>query len=204
MAAVDLRLVGRPANFDGDENRWMEWAFQMRAYFVMAGLITAQHLDTLSAMEAVVLPQDIPEERRDSVASMYYVLAMHTRGKAQMLIKTVEPGNGYEAWRRLAKRYDRHDDQTVMGLHPHVHVWDGHPWGVGPSHGARRVGASLRGIGRRGDQRWRHEGRAHQGHARTTANTLAGELVRVADLQRDARCRPRVRDGKERLAVGQL
>ena len=38
---ADLRMVGKPSTFSGDEDLWNEWSFQVKAYSVMAGIITA-------------------------------------------------------------------------------------------------------------------------------------------------------------------
>ena len=42
---ADLRTVGKPSTFSGDEDLWNEWSFQVKAYLVMAGIITATDLE---------------------------------------------------------------------------------------------------------------------------------------------------------------
>ena len=47
--------------------------------------------------------------RGERSEKMYYILALTTTDHAQVIVQQVEPGHGYEAYRRLVEAYDPSD-----------------------------------------------------------------------------------------------
>jgi len=68
----------------------------------------------------VPISMDVIRERGEAEAAnsekMYYALVMLVRGRAQLVLRGVPEGNGYEAWRVLNVSFDQQDTQSVMGL----------------------------------------------------------------------------------------
>ena len=52
---VDARLLGRPPKFDGSENAWPDWSFQVRAYLETVHGDMGSHLDLVQAAPDVPL-----------------------------------------------------------------------------------------------------------------------------------------------------
>ena len=104
---ADLKLVGKPTSYDGDEDRWQEWSYTTKAYLIMAGLASGTWLNRLSRWETAVDEEEIPEQFREHSRAVYYILAMLCKGRALTIIRTVPEGNGFESWRRLCRRWRR-------------------------------------------------------------------------------------------------
>ena len=51
MAYADLRSIGRPGNFDGEEEKWQEWGFGMKTYFTMAQMVDATALTRVEGQD---------------------------------------------------------------------------------------------------------------------------------------------------------
>ena len=52
---ADLRSVGKPSTFSGDEEMWNEWSFSVKAYLIMAGVITVKDLDFCGNAKQMIL-----------------------------------------------------------------------------------------------------------------------------------------------------
>ena len=113
---ADLRTVGKPSTYNGDEELWNEWSFQVRAYLVMAGIITATDLSRCGNAKSEISMNAATEDDKLIANNLYYFLAIQTKAKAQMILRTIEVGNGYEAWRQLNQRYEKRDGTSAMGM----------------------------------------------------------------------------------------
>ena len=87
-----------------------------RAYCVVSSLISSEDLER-AAGSTVPLPLtgQSPEARVKS-GTLYYLLVLLCTGKAQVILRTVDVGNGVEGWRVLSARYDRRDTTSTTGL----------------------------------------------------------------------------------------
>ena len=103
---VDSRLLGRPAQFGGSEQAWSDWHFQFRAY---SETLSDQMSTLLDAAEtsAVALPlATLGTQATADGKKLFFVLAMLLSGPPLTILKSVERGNGLEAWRKLCERYE--------------------------------------------------------------------------------------------------
>ena len=93
MAALaDLRMVGKPSTFNGDEELWNEWSFQVRAYLVMAGIITPTDLDKCGNSKREINMNSATDEEKLIANNLYYFLALQTKSKAQRLAMATRRG----------------------------------------------------------------------------------------------------------------
>ena len=83
---------------------------------MVSSLISSEDLER-AAVSTVPLPLagQSPEARVKS-GTLYYLLVLLCTGKAQVIMRTVEVGNGVEGWRVLSARYDRRDTTSTTGL----------------------------------------------------------------------------------------
>jgi hypothetical protein len=65
----------------------------------MAGIITPQVLDKCGNSKREINLNSATDEEKLIANNLYYFLALQTKAKAQMILRTIEIGNGYEAWR---------------------------------------------------------------------------------------------------------
>ena len=120
LAAVSepvLKDFGRPSLFHGLDDTWPEWSFVMRAWILANNIVTEDNLRRIeTCSDTIDLDLDVPDHHVEAAKRLYLALALVTRGAAQNVVRAVETGNGFEAWRRMVRRYDRRDSQCVMGL----------------------------------------------------------------------------------------
>ena len=102
----DLLRLGRPPTFEGNEEAWQEWAFQARAFLSLLGVSVADDMTRVETAAEQIDMADLSEDRRGYARKVYYVLTMLLRGPPLAVLRQVENTNGYEAWRRLLRRYD--------------------------------------------------------------------------------------------------
>ena len=104
---VDARLLGRPPRFTGNETEWSDWSFQARAYFDTVNPSMADHLDAVETNSDRVIPlSTLGDVVVENARRMFYALTMPLQGPPLLLLKRVERGNGFEAWRQLVERYE--------------------------------------------------------------------------------------------------
>ena len=103
---VDLKAVGRPGIYGGEEDRWPESSFGLRAYVVMAKIIVPEELDRIETRDTVIGQSDWPEDTVSRSTTFDYLLCMLCKGGAQTVLRRVPRGHGFEAWRLLSSRYE--------------------------------------------------------------------------------------------------
>ena len=72
---ADLRTVGKPSTFSGDEDMWNEWSFQVKAYLVMANIITATDLERCGNAKREINLNSVSDEEKGIANNLYYFLA---------------------------------------------------------------------------------------------------------------------------------
>ena len=113
---MDTKLLSKVPTWNGDEDQWFEWSFAFRAYCVVSSLISSEDLERAAgSTTSLPLSGQSPEARVRS-GTLYYLLVLLCTGKAQVILRTVEVGNGVEGWRVLSARYDRRDTTSTTGL----------------------------------------------------------------------------------------
>ena len=95
---------------------WFEWSFAFRAYCVVSSLISSEDLERAAgSTTSLPLAGQLPEARVRS-GTLCFLLVLLCSGKAQVILRSVEVGNGVERWRVLSARYDRRDTTSTTGL----------------------------------------------------------------------------------------
>ena len=95
---MDTKLLSKVPTWNGDEDQWFEWSFAFRAYCVVSSLISSEDLERASgSTTSLPLSGQSPEARVRS-GTLYYLLVLLCTGKAQVILRTVEVGNGVEGW----------------------------------------------------------------------------------------------------------
>ena len=108
---MDEKYFRRCEKFNGDERAWREWAFSFRTAVGMASV------EVKSALEKIDKSGDepdwgdillnVPKDIEDRLsAELYGTLTQTVGGEAMTIVRGVECGSGWEAYWKLAKRFD--------------------------------------------------------------------------------------------------
>ena len=105
MGLSGERSLGRPKDWDGNDKGFDEFVFKFATWLgSLPG--DAEELLTLSQDRVTTITMATLTERQRVVAkAVSLALKTMTGGKALNIVKQVERGNGFEAWRRLWSEY---------------------------------------------------------------------------------------------------
>ena len=81
---------GKPERFGGDERRWTQWRFGMKAYLSLCGVAQETLLDRVARRAEQVKLTEISEDFVEKNKLMYYILASSCTGRAQCYVRTAE------------------------------------------------------------------------------------------------------------------
>ena len=108
---LDERHFRRMEKFEGAEGKWKEWSFQLKTQVGSVNLKTRELLDEIQRhpkdpdWDAIFV--DVSDDHVSKMgAEVYGLLVSLVSGEALMVVRGVAGGNGWEAWHRLASRYD--------------------------------------------------------------------------------------------------
>ena len=116
---IDTRGLGKPGNFTGQQDKWLSWSTKTRNYVLgvfpelrpvlewaeeKAGEISSDDID--ESFGELADDSDTIPGVADLDGQLYTVLTQLTEGEPFDITRNCGEGHGYEAWRRLARRYD--------------------------------------------------------------------------------------------------
>ena len=100
--------------FAGTETEWSDGSFRAKAFVDTVSHSLADHIDAVEANVDREIPlSSLNEVATDNARKMFCALTM-LQGPALLLLKKVDRGNGFEAWRLLL---ERHDNANASRLH---------------------------------------------------------------------------------------
>ena len=104
----DLRGLGKPPSFDGDDSEYQDFRFSFRIYMSLVSTVSQPLMDmceierkpiSLTAVKA------LGEAHLKCCIQMHSSLALITKGSVRTLVRSVEESNGAEAWRLIHGRW---------------------------------------------------------------------------------------------------
>ena len=113
---LDQRLLCRPSKFGGKDGDWNDWVFTTRAYLDTVDEANPDALDEIESTDKEIKLPSMSTKCREASRKTYFVLIMLLTGPPLLQLRSVERGNGYEAWRRLHERYDSSTTSRVASL----------------------------------------------------------------------------------------
>ena len=111
-----------PEEFQGEEHRWYEWSFTVRAYIAASKIFASSVLRDAEKRDIEITIADVDRGARDRATregtdpdaasqemtekneQLYHLLAMLCRSSALTTVRHVPEGNGLEAWRQMSKK----------------------------------------------------------------------------------------------------
>ena len=110
---TDVRGVGRPTTFRGEEEKYCEWKAKLFAYLRMSAPKSMEWITWASTRTSRIQDQDIKDEYepqdsevKDFSVKLYAILLSCTEDDAFRISHSVGDGNGLEALRLLMRRYE--------------------------------------------------------------------------------------------------
>ena len=104
----DLRGLGKPPSFDGNDAENQDFRFSFRIHMSFVSTVSQPLMDKCEvernpiSVAAVTL---LGEAHLKCCIQMYCSLALITKGDVRTLVRSVEESNGAEAWRLIHNRY---------------------------------------------------------------------------------------------------
>ena len=119
---MDLKKVVQPPSFDSKVEHWADYKFRTMSIFALLDLTDAIEASLVVSEGELKLGAVGPSMKVKSQL-VYAMLVSGTTGKAQAMLRLVEPGEGFLAWRRINKEFEptstaRHIEMISSILHP--------------------------------------------------------------------------------------
>ena len=104
----DLRGLGKPPSFDGNDAEYQDFRFSFRIHMSLVSSVSHELMDRCEIERnpiSLAAVRALGEAHLKCCMQMYYALALITKGSVRTLIRSVEETNGAEAWRLIHSRY---------------------------------------------------------------------------------------------------
>ena len=116
---MDFKSICKPMSFDGAESRWLEWKFRTKNSFVVLGLQDAERYAADHSEENLpntVLPQNLI----GASEFLYSFLVQTCSGKALLIVRLCNEGNGILAWKKLLNAYEPRQAMRFTAMLSHL------------------------------------------------------------------------------------
>lgn len=100
---VDMRGIGKPPSFTGDEKEFTEWKFRFEISMSLLGI--ADNMRAAEERRTPILPEEMSEAAMQKSKMLFAILAQVLTGKALALLRLIQGHNGFEGWRIIVKEF---------------------------------------------------------------------------------------------------
>ena len=104
----DLRGLGKPPSFDGNDAKYQDFRFSFRIHMSFVSSVSHALMDRCEVNRnpiSLAAVRALGEAHLKCCMQMYYALGLITRGSVRTLVRSVEETNGAEAWRLIRSRH---------------------------------------------------------------------------------------------------
>ena len=104
----DLRGLGKPPSFDGNDAEHQDFRFSFRIHMSLVSSVSHELMDRCEVERnptPLTAVRALREAHLKCCMQMHYALALITRGSVRTLVRSVEESNGAEAWRLIHSRH---------------------------------------------------------------------------------------------------
>ena len=120
---INLRGIGRPIVFKGEESKYSEWKAKLLAYLRVMNPKSDKWVQCGGKLTGPVTDEDVDLEHgiesatvREFAVKLYSILMSCAEDDAFRICHSVKDGNGLEAMRLLMKRYEPRTPGTKRAL----------------------------------------------------------------------------------------
>ena len=104
----DMRGLGKPPSFDGNDAEYQDFRFSFRIHMSLVCAVSRALMDKCEIERnpiSVAAVRALGDAHLKCCMQMHYELAVITKGSVRSLVRSVEESNGAEAWRLIHSRY---------------------------------------------------------------------------------------------------
>ncbi len=115
-AIVDMKSLGKPGIFSGEEGHWRSWSFVFLAFTAACSARLQPEMQQAGTAANPIINDTLPVKMQRRSRTLYYMLVLQVKGKALEICRSVVAGHGYDAWRRLRQEYEPDAAGRHMGM----------------------------------------------------------------------------------------
>ena len=109
---VDMRVLGKPSIFAGDEASWKSWSFVMLSFSAAVSPELRALMEKARTNVADMLHVNLTAPEQVWSRQLYYMLSLNTRGDC----RTCHGGEGARAWNIFSELYEPKTATRYVGM----------------------------------------------------------------------------------------
>ena len=112
----DLRGLGKPPSFDGNDAEYQDFRFSFRIHMSLVSSVFHEMMNRCEMERKTIslaAVRALGDAHLQCCMQIFYASALITKGSVRILIRSVEETNGAEAWRLIQSIRARHSKSTV-------------------------------------------------------------------------------------------
>ena len=121
---VDMRVLGKPSIFAGDEASWKSWSFVMLSFSAAVSPELRALMEKARTNVADMLNVKLTAAEQVWSRQLYYMLSLSTSGEAQRRLQNVPEGEGAEAWKVFSEHYEPKTATRYVGMLRQILLYD--------------------------------------------------------------------------------
>ena len=121
---VDMRVLGKPSIFAGDEASWKSWSFVMLSFSAAVSPELRALMEKARINVDDMLNVHLTSAEQVWSRQLYYMLSLSTSGEAQRRLQNVPEGEGAEAWKVFSEHYEPKTATRYVGMLRQILLYD--------------------------------------------------------------------------------
>ena len=121
---VDMRVLGKPSIFAGDEASWKSWSFVMLSFSAAVSPELRALMEKARINVDDMLNVHLTSAEQVWSRQLYYMLSLSTSGEAQRRLQNVPEGEGAEAWKVFSEHYEPKTATRYVGILRQILLYD--------------------------------------------------------------------------------
>ena len=113
---VDMRVLGKPSIFAGDEASWKSWSFVMLSFSAAVSPELRALMEMARTNVLNMLNVNLTAAEQVWSRQLYFMLSLSTSGEAQRRLQNVPEGEGAEAWKVFSENYEPKTATRYVGM----------------------------------------------------------------------------------------
>ena len=121
---VDMRVLGKPSIFAGDEASWKSWSFVMLSFSAAVSPELRALMEKARINVDDMLNVHLTSAEQVWSRQLYYMLSLSTSGEAQRRLQNVPEGEGAGAWKVFSEHYEPKTATRYVGMLRQILLYD--------------------------------------------------------------------------------
>ena len=121
---VDMRVLGEPSNFAGDEASWKSWSFVMLSSSAAVSPALRALLEKARIAVTDVRNVNLTAAEQMWSRQLYHMLSLSTSGEAQRRLQNVLEGEGAQTWKAFLEHCEPKTAMRYVGMLREILLYD--------------------------------------------------------------------------------